>query len=91
MPKRATMNISLPPAAREWIADRVSEGHYASASEYVRELVRQDREQRARDSVDAKLLEALDSGDSREMTAADFARIRAEVRRRAESKPRRRR
>ena len=91
MPKRVTMNISLPAAARKWVADRVSDGHYASASEYMRELVRQDREQRLRESVDAKLLEALDSGDSREMTDADFARIRAEVRRRAELKPRRRR
>jgi len=76
------MNISLPPAAREWIADRVSEGHYASASEYVRELVRQDRDQRSRAAVDAKLLEALEGGDSREMTPADFDRARAEVRRR---------
>lgn len=90
MAKRTTMNISLPAAARKWVADRVSDGQYASASEYVRELVRQDREQRLRDNVDAKLLEALDGGDSRELTAADFARIRAEVRRRAESKPRRR-
>jgi antitoxin ParD1/3/4 len=90
MPKRVTMNISLPAASREWIADRVSEGGYSSASEYVRELVREDRERKLRDSVDSKLLEALASGDSREMKASDFARIRKEVRRRAEAKPRRR-
>jgi antitoxin ParD1/3/4 len=91
MPKRATMNISVPTAVRDYIADRVSEGHYGSVSEYVRELVRQDREERFRDAVDAKLIEALDGGDSREMTPADFARIKAEVRRRAGAKPRRRR
>lgn len=82
MPKRVTMNISLPPAARTWIADRVSEGQYASASEYVRDLVRQDRERLARIAVDTKLEKALDSPDAGELTAADFERIRAEVRRR---------
>jgi len=91
MPKRATINISVPPAVRDYIADRVSEGHYGSVSEYMRELVRQDREERLRDAVDAKLIEALDSGDSREMTPADFARIKAEVRRRAGARPRKRR
>ena len=82
MPKRVTMNISLPAAARGWIADRVSGGHYGSASEYVHELIRQDREERTRESVDAKLLEALDGGGSREMTSADYDLVRVEVRRR---------
>jgi antitoxin ParD1/3/4 len=90
MPKRATMNISLPPAAREWIADRVSEGHYASASEYVRELVRQDREQRSADRVDALLLEGLDSGPSKPFTARDWKRIRAQMERRIAKNGRRR-
>lgn len=42
----ATMNISLPDKMREWIEERVASGSYANASDYMRDLVRQD-EQRA--------------------------------------------
>jgi len=82
MPKRATMNISVPPAIRDYIADRVSEGPYASASEYVRELVRRDRERRELKDVEAKLVEGLESGPARELTKADWAELRGELERR---------
>lgn len=82
MAKRSTMNISVPPAVRDYIADRVSEGHYGSVSEYVRELVRQDREQMALRDVEAKLVEGLDSGPPRPMTKADWTDLRTELERR---------
>ncbi len=42
--RMAQLNVSMPPALRQWIDARVAEGRYASASDYVRDLVRRDRD-----------------------------------------------
>ncbi len=42
----ATMNVSLPDPLREWVDERVKTGQYANASDYVRDLIRHDREVR---------------------------------------------
>jgi antitoxin ParD1/3/4 len=39
----ATMNVSLPDPIREWVDERVKSGHYGNASEYVRDLIREDQ------------------------------------------------
>jgi antitoxin ParD1/3/4 len=38
----ATMNISLPDELKSRVEQRVSDGLYANASDYVRDLIRQD-------------------------------------------------
>lgn len=43
----ATMTISLPEPMKDWIETRIKEGEYASTSDYVRDLVRRDRERRS--------------------------------------------
>jgi antitoxin ParD1/3/4 len=40
----ATMNISLPDRMKHWIEERVATGRYANASDYVRDLVREDQD-----------------------------------------------
>lgn len=42
-----TMNVSLPDELRAFVDAQVNEGNYGSTSEYVRELIRRDRERRA--------------------------------------------
>ena len=44
----ATMTISLPDPMKDWIETRIKQGEYASASDYVRDLVRRDRGQMER-------------------------------------------
>ena len=58
-----TMNIALPASMKHFVQERVSEGGYSSASEYVRELIRADQKQKSEDRIDALLLEGLDSGE----------------------------
>ena len=41
-----TMTISLPDQMKRWIDARVEAGDYASASDYMRDLVRRDRARR---------------------------------------------
>ncbi len=58
----ATMNVSLPAPLREWVETQVGSGEYANASDYVRDLIRQD--QRQRELLKLALAEAEESGVS---------------------------
>lgn len=42
----ATMTVSLPDPMKDWIEAQIARGEYASTSDYVRDLVRRDRERR---------------------------------------------
>lgn len=42
----ATMTVSLPDPMKDWIETLTQSGEYASTSDYVRDLVRRDRERR---------------------------------------------
>jgi antitoxin ParD1/3/4 len=69
------MNISLPEPLREFIDEQVSSGRYSSASEYVRELVREAEKRRAQEHLEALLLEGLGSGAPTVMTPRDWEEI----------------
>ncbi len=43
------LHISIPPALERWVDSRVAEGRYASADEYLRDLVRRDQDASAHD------------------------------------------
>jgi antitoxin ParD1/3/4 len=45
----ATMTVSLPDPMKDWIEAQIRLGDYASVSDYVRDLVRRDRERREQD------------------------------------------
>lgn len=45
----ATMTVSLPDPMKEWIEVQIRKGEYASASDYVRDLVRRDRARRGQE------------------------------------------
>ena len=75
-----SMNISLPDTMRDYIEEQVAQGGYSSVSEYFRELVRQDQKQRANERLQTMLLEGLNSGNAKEMTAQDWEDIRQAVR-----------
>ena len=40
----ATMNISLPEPMKDWVNAQTKTGRYSNASDYVRDLIRQDQE-----------------------------------------------
>jgi antitoxin ParD1/3/4 len=42
----ASLNISLPEALKEYVEGQVATGDWGTPSEYVRELIRQDKERR---------------------------------------------
>ena len=73
------MNISLPDALKSFVNEQVASRGYGTSSEYVRELIRKDRERhRLRDL----LLEGAGSGPAAPADGAYFDNLRQRVRRR---------
>ena len=83
---RETMTISLPSALKAKVDDLVAQGDYGTASEYFRDLVRQDLKRRVQEELESRLLESLDSGEPTPNTKKDFDDIRSEIRHRAARK-----
>jgi antitoxin ParD1/3/4 len=73
------MNVALPETLKEYVLQQVAAGGYSSASEYVRELIRSDQKRKAQERLEAFLLEGLENGEARELTAEDWAELRRRV------------
>jgi len=73
-----SMNISLPEPLKDFVDGQIASGRYSSASEYVRELIREDEKRKAEERLEKLLLEGL-SGDETKLTRKDFALIREEA------------
>lgn len=79
----ATMTVSLPDPMKDWIEAQIRAGEYASSSDYVRDLVRRDREQKDRLNALRKMIdEAEASGISPRTVEEIFAEARATARNR---------
>jgi antitoxin ParD1/3/4 len=74
-----TMNVALPNSLKEYVQQRVEQGGYSSASEYIRELIRLDQRESAQALLEAELLKGLASGPPQRMAADDWSKIRREV------------
>jgi antitoxin ParD1/3/4 len=60
--RMTSLNISLPEPLKVYVEAKVATGDYGTPSEYVRELIRHDKQGRLR-RLEAELLEAIDSDD----------------------------
>jgi antitoxin ParD1/3/4 len=73
----ATMTVSLPDPMKDWIEAQIRHGDYASVSDYVRDLVRRDRDRREQeltmDELRQKLAASKESGISTRTVDEIFA------------------
>jgi antitoxin ParD1/3/4 len=67
-----TMNISLPEDMKAFIEGQMAAEGYASASEYLRTLIREAQKRRAKQALEEKFREALESGPATAMTREDW-------------------
>ena len=74
----ATMNVSLPDPMREWVEEQVRSGDYANVSDYVRDLIRHDRERQ--DALVKALIEGEKSGISSRSVKEILADTKAKLR-----------
>lgn len=59
----ATMNISLPDPMKAWVEEQAQSGQYSNSSDYVRDLIRRDRERALKiANLQALTTEGLESG-----------------------------
>ena len=75
-----TMNISLPESLRDFVEEAVDAGGYSSVSEYMRELVRQAKNEK---NLEDRLLAALDSADLGPVSPELFERLKASAKKAA--------
>jgi antitoxin ParD1/3/4 len=71
-----TMNISLPDSLKAFVDEQVAHLGYGSSSEYVRELIRKDKE---RQEVRRLLLDGSNSPPVEAFDASYFDGLRARV------------
>ncbi|MBU2870629.1 type II toxin-antitoxin system ParD family antitoxin [Colwellia sp. E2M01] len=65
----ATLNISIPNEMRHWIDQQVTSGHFANASDYIRDLIRHNQSEK--EAIRMALIEGEMSGEST-LTVADI-------------------
>jgi len=71
------LSIAVPPALQQWVETRLAEGDYADAADYLRDLIRRDRDHanRAwlREMIDEGLASGVVPGDAEDVLAAIIA------------------
>ena len=75
----ATMTVSLPDPMKDWIEAQIRHGDYASVSDYVRDLVRRDRDRREQDLTFDELRKKLAASRVSGMSARTVDEIFAEA------------
>ena len=71
------LNVELPESLLGYVQERVARGEYTNEGEYLRDLIRRDRESRAALRLRELIQEGLDSGPARSLTEADWADLHA--------------
>jgi antitoxin ParD1/3/4 len=67
-----SLNISLPEPLKDYVEGQIASGDWSTPSEYIRELIRQDKERRLH-SLEQDLLAAA-RGPKIELTVAEIRR-----------------
>lgn len=70
------MSFALPEELRAYVDERVASGDYGNTSEYLRELIRRDRQEQAVNRLRALVAEGLESGDPVPLTAERLTQLR---------------
>ena len=71
-----TLNVEMPYPLRTFVDERVLRGDYADEGEYLRDLVRRDREAQSAARLRELIEAGLASGPPRVMSEADWTQLR---------------
>ena len=76
----ATMNVSLPTPMKDWVESQVKTGQYGNASDYVRDLIRHDQQDREQIKI---LQQAISKGVESGISDRSMLEILKEARKKA--------
>ena len=60
-----SLNVNMPDDLREYVDERTKKGGFGTPTEYVRHLIRRDKEEAAERELEQLVLEGIKSGRSR--------------------------
>ena len=64
----ATMNISVPEPMKDWVKAQIDAGSYASSSDYVRDLIRKDQQDKKKlAALQSAVTQGIESGKAGEL------------------------
>jgi antitoxin ParD1/3/4 len=70
----------MPDELREYVEQRTKNGGFSTPTEYVRQLIRADREKETQRRLESALLERIDDEEYSDVTPADLEDLRSRVR-----------
>ena len=73
------IRISLSDSSKAFVDEQVTEGDFASASDYVAALIHTEAKAKAQDKLEALLLEGLESGEATPWTDADWQALKHRI------------
>lgn len=69
----ATMNVSLPEGMKDWVERQAAGGQYGNASDYIRDLIRRDRQRKeAIAALQTAITEGVESGKAEPFDSEAF-------------------
>jgi antitoxin ParD1/3/4 len=73
------MNISVPDPMKDWVQSQIDGGKYATSSDYVRDLIRKDQQERDKlTALQAAVTLGMESAQTGDL---DFALIKQKAKR----------
>jgi putative addiction module CopG family antidote len=73
----STIPIQLPAELQQFVETKVTQGQFATASEYIVALV--DAAKKRRSDIEAALVEGLESGPAQEWTSQEWQDIKERI------------
>jgi antitoxin ParD1/3/4 len=74
----ATMNISLPDQMKEFVESQAQKEGFGTVSEYLRSIIREVQKREAKQALEAKLKEGLESGPAAPLSSEEWDAIERE-------------
>jgi len=74
-----SLNVNMPDELRSYVDDRTKAGGFGTPTEYVRHLIRKDRDESAQRLLAERLTRGLQSREARGDVKALFRRLHAHV------------
>jgi antitoxin ParD1/3/4 len=71
--------LLLPESLEKFVEQEVAEGGYESTEKYIRHLIAVEHKRRAKERLEALIIEGLESGDPEEATPEWWAELRADI------------
>jgi Arc/MetJ-type ribon-helix-helix transcriptional regulator len=74
-----SFNLTIPEELLDYVRHRTKEAGFGTPTEFMRHLIRKDREDRAERALEAKLLRAIQSGRAKGDVSGLFKRLHKRV------------